>query len=129
MDAAVEKARKAAIDELGALDALLKPLAPKVARQEALKKLIRGFADDQPADAAVTLPGERYLALLTPKTDEADIDLDAVYKRVGHKAFLAHVSMTLKALEQLIPHENERLPFVTREARGSRRVSTVPTGA
>jgi hypothetical protein len=129
MEDAAVKARRAVIDELGALEAELKPLAGKIARVDQIKRLLRGFAEDQPAEQGITLHGERFAAVLTAKTEEASLDLDRIYSRVGHKAFLASVSMTLGALEKLIPIEQERAPFVVRKRTGSRRVSTVSLAA
>jgi hypothetical protein len=125
LNAAVEKGRRAAIDELGSLQAELAVVEPKRVRAEALKKIVRGFAADVDPAHCATFHGDKFAAVLTAQTEESQIDLARVYTRVGHKAFLAAVSMSLKSLEGLIPAEEERAAFLSKARTGSRRVSTV----
>lgn len=89
----------AMVDELGALDSELAPLAPKISRAENLRKAIRAHFDQAPADQEQTAAGTKYDVLLGEKENASTVDVVKVAQIIGVQQTLAIASCTLKALK------------------------------
>jgi len=87
----------AQVDELGALEAELAPLKPRIARAEALRSALRARFEGSPADAACEARGRRFIAALGPKATERTVDVAALGKSIGLKALCTLAKVTLKA--------------------------------
>jgi hypothetical protein len=93
------------VDELGALEAELVEVRPKLRRVEVLHELIRKHYAKKPAQAAFEARGERFLATLGPCAYRSSIDYPAVQKHMGLKAYAEIARPTLKDLEEKLPPE------------------------
>ena len=90
----------AMVDELGALDRELAPLAPKTSRSESLRKAIRAHFDQAPAAENQTADGIRFQVLLGARENVSSVDVAKLAGIIGTKETLAIVGCTLKALKQ-----------------------------
>jgi hypothetical protein len=117
--------RRAVVDEYGKLAAELAPWKPKQSRLDELAKIIRDWYADADAETPHTLTGELYQATVTAKGMQTIIDMGAVWRALGRTKFIAAVSVTLKALEAVMPAST--LATVTAKTRtGSRSLSVSP---
>ena len=91
-----------AVDELGALEAELAPLKPKLARAEALRKALRDRFEGEAPEKACEARGARFIAALGPKAEEWKVQVPQLAKAIGAKAALALAKVTLKAIKGLI---------------------------
>lgn len=96
-----DKALAAAVDELGALEAELAPLKPKLARAEALRKTLRDRFEGEPAEKDCEARGARFIAALGPKATERTVDVADLTKRIGWKAVMPLAKIALNALTRL----------------------------
>jgi hypothetical protein len=96
-----ERLLAAAVDELGALEAELAPLKPRLARAEALRSALRARFEGQPADAACEARGNRFIAALGPKATERTVDVAELTKRIGWRAVMPLAKVALNALARL----------------------------
>lgn len=115
------------IDELGALDAELVEVRPKLKRVDTLRGLLREHFAATPAGAGTETRGARYLATLGPCAFESAVDYAAVVKHMGLKAYAAIARPTLRVLEETLPPE-VLAQVVTRAYSGARPVKTFPSG-
>jgi len=88
------------VDELGDLELELAKVAPKIARQAALRKALRERYASQPAAKSYEAIGERFIVAVGEKSKEKKVNVAKLFKLAGAKLFLKLVSCTLKALEQ-----------------------------
>ena len=91
----------AIVDELGALDAELKPMAPKIARRDALRKTLREAFTEKSAELEYSVSGARFEAKLGPKGWENTVNTVKLAKAIGAKAFLVIARVTLGSLATL----------------------------
>lgn len=111
------------IDELGALEKELAPLAGKIARIECLRRNIRAQVPDSvAAHASYELAGERFVACIGPKGFQTSINAFALVKRIGVAAYAKIATVTLRALEQHYPGD---VAYVTGKERTGPRSLTV----
>lgn len=96
-----DKALAAQVDELGALEAELAPLKPKLARAEALRSALRVRFEGEPAANACEARGARFIAALGPKAIERTVDVAELAKRIGWKAVVPLAKVALNALARL----------------------------
>ena len=73
----------AIVDELGALDAELKPVAPKIARRDALRKKLREAFTEKSAELEYSVSGARFEAKLGPKGWENTVNTVKLAKVIG----------------------------------------------
>lgn len=116
------KEQKALVDELGALDEKIRPVAPLIARAESIKKEIRGWMADEPADVPFLLSGTRFSASVSAAPPQRFVLVQKLAKILGAKKTLELATVTIKAAEELLPAV--QLPAVLDSAPGSRRIST-----
>jgi hypothetical protein len=93
------------VDELGALEAELVEVRPKLRRVEVLHDLIRKQFEKKSAKGAFEARGERYLATLGACAYRSTVDYPAVQKHMGLARYAAIARPTLKDLEETLPPE------------------------
>jgi hypothetical protein len=104
------------VDELGDIDKELAPHRLAMAREEAVRKLIRAHYDNAPADEPAEACGQRFVVLLGAKAIQATIDYPKLIKAIGLKAFASFATATLAAVEKFAPNAD----VVTRAHSGAR---------
>jgi hypothetical protein len=113
------------VDELGALEAELVEVRPRLRRVDVLRDLIRARYAAEPASTAHETRGAAFLATLGPCAYESTIDYEAVVKAIGLKAYAAIARPTLKTLaETLAPDVLARV--VSYAYSGARPLKTFP---
>jgi hypothetical protein len=115
----------ALIDELGRLEADLEKITPKLERAKVLRGEIGRWCDQMPADQEYVVDGDRYAAAVSRRDNQRKIvSLGKIFRVVGQAEFLKVCSLTLKALDSLIPR-NKQGRFVLEERTGKRTVKLV----
>jgi hypothetical protein len=114
------------IDEYGELDRRMQLHAAETARYELLKRVIKSWFDQAPADADGAVEGEIYRLHLTARERERRIrDMRELVELIGLDKLLELASVKLSTLEDLLG--KARISALTVEARtGSRRIKAVP---
>jgi hypothetical protein len=114
------------VDEYGELDRRMQMAKADIARYETLKRVIKSWFDQAPADATGAVEGEVYILHLSARERERRVrDIHELVEAVGLEKVLALVSVPLGAIEDIIG--KTRLETLTAEARtGSRRIKAVP---
>lgn len=114
------------VDEFGELDRRLQLMKRDVERYEVLKRAIKSWFDQTPADADGTVEGEVYHLHISGRERERRVrDMHELVKAVGLEKVLELANVALGAIEDLIG--KTRLEALTVEARtGSRRIKAVP---
>lgn len=97
----LDKSLAAQVDELGALEAELAPLKPKLARAEALRKALRERFEGVAPEKACEARGARFIAALGPKAIERTVDVAKLVKLIGFKAVVPLAKIALNALTRL----------------------------
>ena len=87
------------VDALGDIERQLAPHRLAIAREEALRKAIRGYFDDAPVLASFDARGERFTAVVGARAEERAICYPKLIKSIGIAAFKKIATVTLKALE------------------------------
>jgi hypothetical protein len=119
------KERKALVDELGAIDAELALLKPKVDRAKYVRDVIAGWYVDEKPEAAMMADGTKYSAVVSAMGNKRTvISTAAVRKRLGDQEFMAHCSVGLGVLDELLTVA-ELPEFVKSERSGARTVKTI----
>jgi hypothetical protein len=113
-------------DELGALEKEMAPYAQKLARIAALKKALRAGCPNDPS-LPWSVEGVRFIAQLGACANERAIDLKALIKAIGLKAFAAFATTTLTALENNVGPAIVAA-VVSTDATGSRSIKTFEKG-
>jgi hypothetical protein len=123
------KEHKALVDELGSLDQELARLKPKVDRAKWLREVIAGWFVDEKPEAALLADGDKYSAIVSAMGNKRTVtSIVALRKRLGDREFMAHCSIGLGVLDELLT--TEELPeFVSTERSGARSVKTVAKAA
>jgi hypothetical protein len=111
------------IDELGGLEQQLAPFKTKIARVEALRKILRTEFGDINPTIAFERHGKRFALNIGPRGMERVIDEPKLIKRLGLKAFAAIAHVTLGALEKAVAPAIVA-DVVATEQTGPRRMST-----
>lgn len=91
------------VDELGDITKTLSPMRPLIAREEALRKAIRGHFAMSPPALAFEAAGERYTVAVGPRALERSINYLMLVKRIGLKLYASIAKVTLKDLEANLP--------------------------
>lgn len=114
------------IDEYGELDRRMQLHAAEVSRYEFLKKLIKSWFDQAPADADGAVEGEVYRLHLTARERERRVrDLRELAEVIGMDKLLELVTVRIGVLEDLLG--KARVELLTVEERsGSRRIKAIP---
>ena len=86
-------------DELGALVKEMAPHAQKLARIEVLKKALRAGCPVAPC-LSWTVTGEKFITELGPCANMRCVNLTALVKMIGAKAYSLFATTTLDALEK-----------------------------
>lgn len=116
-----------AIDELLKLQKALAPFRKRIAREEALKKLIRGAASF-PADESGIIHGIDAEAHLGACGNETKVNVEKLYSLLSARAFVPLASVTLKKLEEAEIAPEVRAQVLTTTQTGSRSLVIVPKG-
>lgn len=114
------------IDEYGELDRRKQLHAADEARYETLKRAIKGWFDQAPADADGIVEGDLYRLHLSARERERKIrDMKELADVIGIEKLLELASVALTALENIMG--KARVDALTVEVRsGSRRIKAVP---
>jgi hypothetical protein len=111
------------VDELGALEAEIVQVRPKLVRVKTLRRLIREHFEGRPPAEAFEARGARYLATIGPRAFERSIDHPKTVKALGLKAYAAIAQPTLAALADAVaPHVFAEI--VTQDYTGARPLKT-----
>lgn len=115
----------AQIDRLGPLKTKVKQLRKLQEQVSQIQNQILAIIGEFPADKTRSLEGQLYLAEISARQMETNIDIPGVYYHVGAEAFLARCGLTLEALKVLIPDEVERSKYIARSQTGERRFTVL----
>ena len=88
------------VDELGDIRAELEPFRGKIAREQALEKLLRAASEDYPATQQRIVSGTRWDVVLGPRTNKTSVNIIKLLSLVKAKVFNAIVSCTVASLER-----------------------------
>jgi hypothetical protein len=114
------------IDELGALEAEVAPLNPKLTRIKVLRDSIRERYAKQAADKDFVAEGTRYAVAIGACAWETEIDRNKLFKRIGKLAFLKWCGFTVKALKNFDPEVAELV--ITKAQTGTRSLDVMAKG-
>jgi hypothetical protein len=95
----------AIVDELGDLEKELQPFKPKIARAEALRKMLRDKYREQAADQSFQVHGTKWSALLSACGNSTEILVRALFKAIGASKFLDVATVSIKAASAAVPAE------------------------
>lgn len=117
------------IDQYGELDRRMQLQHFDTARYETLKRAIKGWFDDVPADADAIVEGDVYLLHLSARERERRIrDMRELVDVIGLDKVLELATVAIGALEDLLG--KSRVSQLTVDARsGSRRIKAIPKRA
>jgi hypothetical protein len=117
------------IDELGALDAELAHVAPKIKRQKDLREIIREHYALAPANMPATASGKLYTVIVGEKGFERSVlSMPKLFKRLTPSVFFRNCKVTLGVLDVLLT-KAEIAAFVVSEQTGYRPITTVAKAA
>lgn len=115
------------IDELGDIDVRLAPLRSLIAREDALKKLLRTIYADDATEGEIRVNGARFTTVLGPRGNQSVIDLALLVRKIKASAFAKFATCTLAALkENVAPDVADAC--VSLSATGPRSLKTYPRG-
>jgi hypothetical protein len=117
----------ALVDECGDLKKELDPLELKRKRYDAVRKTLRERYANAPADAPVTLDGQRFTLTLGEKEHETTIDTAAAFKLLGRAKFLNACKLTLTALKAVVAPDS-LIALCSIERSGSRPITIAEKG-
>lgn len=117
------------IDEYGELDRKMQLRAMDSARYETLKRAIKSWFDQAPADADGYVEGEIYMLHLSARERERKMrSMRELVDAIGIDRFLDLVTVSIGAIENLIG--KAQVAAMTIDARtGSRRIKAIPKRA
>lgn len=115
------KGYRTVVDELGLLQAKLKPLRD---REKQLREEVLGWCDKLDGDAEVSFEGERYAAAVSARRMERTIvSMPRLLQKLGLKLFLKGCTVASKFLdEHLTPVQQKGL--VKEDRTGARVITT-----
>jgi hypothetical protein len=118
--------RAALIDEFGDISKLRKAFAPTEARHKQLQEEIKTWHADDDAATPFTEKGRRWQLDVSACSHVTVIDNRATYKKLGLPRFLKAVTITLKALKELLLTEPEISELTSVEQIGFRSLVATP---
>lgn len=121
--------RRKIVDECGRLAAWYKRAKPKVDRFAEMKKSISGWAAaEHAASDEATYNGRSHTATVSAADFQREIvNMQGVYERMGHEAFIAHCAVAFKVLDIFVaPDDAIGAGLVKKERTGSRSVIVQP---
>lgn len=86
------------VDELGALEKEIAPWKGKLARADALRKILRGAVKDRAPAKEIQIEGARFVCLMGSAGLETVINKAMLFKRIGQRLFVEIAGMTVKAI-------------------------------
>ncbi len=95
----------AQIDELGAIDARLAPLRSLIAREETLRKLVRGAYADDARPGEIAVDGVTHRVVLGPRGNQTSIDIAMLVRKIKPSAFARFGVTSLAALKENVSPE------------------------
>jgi hypothetical protein len=117
--------RAAVVDEYGRLCKRLEALDGLVERREWLKAQIRSWYAKDSAEQEFVVEGDEYAVTVSACSFVRRIrSIRAIWKRVGATKFLDKCSMTLEAVEGLLPAD-ELPEYLEAERKGPRRLKVM----
>lgn len=87
-------------DELGAIEAELKPFKAKIARAEALRKAIRYEFQESPAESVHTVEGERFVVNVGACGNITVVSTERLLKRITVEKYVSITLPSLRAIEE-----------------------------
>ena len=115
--------RIAIVDELGALDAELGPLAGKIKRRESLRHTVASWDQGRGDGEAFVIEGAGYRALVSARDNKSVINKGKLQKLLGAARFRKCAQFTLKTLESFLS-ASQLESVVALERTGPRHVTT-----
>lgn len=120
------------IDEAGALereitaaaDALSARFAAKEARLAFLRAAILDWYSQAPAEQAIALAGEKYVANISPRGNQSTIDVEKVFHKLGVVEFFKFATVPLGALRKLLS-KTEQPQFIATARTGARTLELI----
>lgn len=117
--------RAALIDEYGELQRLFAGLAPQAKRLKALSKTLQGWYADEDAEKSFIALGAAYELHVSERENRRSVlDIPRLFTHVGKTKFLEACSITLEAVERLVPVELRDV-FIGQARTGPRTLQTV----
>jgi hypothetical protein len=96
-------ALRANVDELGALEREFAPLKFKIERIDALRRSIREFYANEPAENLFIASGDHFAVSVGAKSREAVVDMPRLRKLIGVRLFNLVATVTQKKLAEEVP--------------------------
>jgi hypothetical protein len=117
--------RESLVDEFAELDRQVQQFAPKAARHEELKKVIKGWYEQHPADQTAVAAGNVYDVQVSAKSNERTwTSILKLYRALKRDAFFRICEVALGKAEEILGKEAvAKLVTVTQS--GSRRLKPV----
>jgi hypothetical protein len=112
-------------DELGELELELAPLKGKIARADAIRRVLREAYADLPANGSYQVYGQRYAAMIGPKGAQTTVNTQRLFNLIGAEKFLDLATVTVKNVERC-PVEI-RGQVVSVDMAGTRSLSVIPS--
>jgi hypothetical protein len=115
------------VDELGALEKELAPLAGKIQRVELLRKAIRERVPADPADKTFELAGERFVAYAGARGNRTVVDWPGLVRRIGAGRFATFATAPVELLKKHVA-AGHLAACLTVEQSGPRSLKVVEKG-
>lgn len=121
---------RALVDEYGDLSKTVQPYKPDMSRLADVARELRQMHAGLDAAEPIVIEGDHYRVTLGACGMRTAIDdMQAVYDTLGHKSFIASVTITLKALEEAMAQRREPSvclsSLTTKTQTGPRSISVV----
>lgn len=117
--------REGLVDEFAELDRQVRLFKPKADRHEFLKKEIKGWFEDHPAEQTALAVGKLYDVQVSAKSNERSwTSMFKLYRALKREKFLEICTVALKAAEQILGEETVA-KLVTTSRIGARRLTPV----
>ena len=112
------------VDEYGELDRLIQAHKVIADRHELLKKTIKSWFDDHPADQPAVANGRQYTLQISARQVERTLAPARVWKLVGRDKFLSICQIAIGKLEELVG-KGEVAKLAVEAQTGSRRIKAI----
>jgi hypothetical protein len=111
------------VDELFEIQTRLAPYRKDIAREEALKSIVRGLTDDNTSH----VPGAKAIAVLGPRQNKTIVAYYDLARRIGLDAYAQIATVTLEALAK-VAKPGIVAQYIRTESTGTRPLMVIEKG-